>query len=107
MLQRVARLIRNALRPADEIGRYGGEEFIVGLVEAGPEGAKRIAERVREKIADTPFEFGGVRAEVTVSIGIAAMSPKCNQTDVLLREADKALYAAKHAGRNRVMIAPA
>lgn len=105
VLQRVARLIRNALRPADEIGRYGGEEFIVGLVEAGPEGAQRIAERVREKIANTPFEFSGVRATVTVSIGIATLSPKCNQPDALLREADKALYAAKHAGRNKVMLA--
>jgi diguanylate cyclase (GGDEF)-like protein len=102
VLRRVTALAQNLLRVGDLFGRWGGEEFIVLMPETALVQAVEVAERVRTACATMQFEDGKVRASVTVSIGAAQF--QLNETaDTLVARADKALYAAKSAGRNRVV----
>ncbi|UGB37349.1 GGDEF domain-containing protein [Frateuria soli] len=98
--------IRGTLRAGNAIGRIGGEEFVVLAPDTGLEQAMVLAERIRRTIESTPLLVEGHLLQLTVSIGAAAAEPGA-QEDVmnLLQRADAALYAAKHAGRNRVMAA--
>lgn len=97
---------KHVLRSHDLIGRIGGEEFCILLPEVGPEGAARVAEKLREAIAALPFAFDGQLLSATVSIGIASLA---NGDDLsrLMRRADKALYSAKEAGRDRFIASAA
>jgi two-component system, cell cycle response regulator len=98
-----ARALRH-VRSVDLIGRLGGEEFIVVMPETNLGGAAVVADRLRAAIAHEPFVLrdSGERLPVTISIGIAAAS-RNEDLDRVLKRADDALYAAKHAGRNRVV----
>jgi len=101
-LRAVAAILRDTLRLSDLPGRYGGEEFGVVLPGIDIAGASAIAERIRKRIEvsvleDTP----GVR--VTASIGYAALAPEDHDHGAWIARADRALYAAKAAGRNRSM----
>ena len=93
--------LAGALGEPDRAYRYGGEEFCLLLAETDVTGARTLAERAREQIA-LPFE-GTMRA-LTASFGVTAWQPD-DTFDTLFRRADRALYSAKHAGRNRVEIA--
>ncbi|HET6803870.1 MAG TPA: GGDEF domain-containing protein [Frateuria sp.] len=97
--------IRATLRAGNAIGRIGGEEFVVLAPDTSLEQALVLAERIRGTVESTPLLVDGHLLQLTVSIGVAATEP--GETDVarLLQRADAALYAAKHAGRNRVMAA--
>lgn len=101
-----SRLLRTRLRPQDISARLGGEEFAVLLPDTGAEAAWQIAERLRTAIAAQTIAYGGATFGITASIGVAgypAEDPADAATpDALLRMADRALYAAKHAGRDRV-----
>jgi diguanylate cyclase (GGDEF)-like protein/PAS domain S-box-containing protein len=103
-LRAIALLIQHGVRQTDIIARYGGEEFSAILINTGKEGAKRIAERVRRNVADTRFpnERFQPNGDLTVSIGVGTFSPSISTLTGLIRDADKALYRAKRAGRNRV-----
>lgn len=108
-LVRVAQAMEDTLnRPADLAARYGGEEFVGLLVDTDSEGARLLAERVRVRvegleIAHVPSD---VAAVLTVSLGAAAVVPKSGmRPEDLVDLADKALYAAKQRGRNRVVLA--
>ena len=90
------------IRPPDIIGRYGGEEFVIGLVECDQAGALQIAERIRLKIAQDPFAWEHHVTAVTVSIGVVMLSPEIDQVETLIARADQAMYHAKRKGRNRV-----
>jgi diguanylate cyclase (GGDEF)-like protein len=87
--------------------RYGGEEFVVILPETDAKGAETAAERLRALIAGTAVEVGGESIWVTVSAGVAALREQDEGLDALVARADQALYGAKRAGRNRVMVAAA
>jgi diguanylate cyclase (GGDEF)-like protein len=101
-LRAFARLLRRHLRPFDLVGRYGGEEFIVLLSGACQASALTAAERLRTLIADTPFDVRGI-IRLTASIGIVASEPPHEVPfATLLASADRALYRAKHSGRNQV-----
>jgi two-component system cell cycle response regulator len=103
VLRDVARLLRDALRTVDSVGRYGGEEFLAILPHTSYEDAVQTAERVRAAIAGHAFKFGERELRITVSAGVATYPSESTDTPVaLIREADKALYRAKEAGRNRV-----
>ena len=105
VLKDVAEILRGAVRSADFVARYGGEEFVVVLPETSVEGALHFAERLRERIATTPFSGGGsgVTLELSASIGVALFpGPRITSVDDLLAAADGALYRAKSDGRNRV-----
>lgn len=109
-LRAVAGLVRALLRRSDVLARYGGEEFAVILPQAGREEALEIAERVREHIAAAPVAIGdGGEASVTVSIGVATLAPAMPGDPAalgarLVEAADRGVYAAKAAGRNRVVL---
>lgn len=100
VLQDVAYTMRAALRAGDSIYRVGGEEILVILPGAGEAGAVEIAERLRTAVR----ERRPVGAPVTVSIGVAVSGPGRVDTDELISCADAALYSAKAAGRDRVMV---
>jgi diguanylate cyclase (GGDEF)-like protein len=104
----VASVINDQLkRPADMVARYGGEEFMVILPETDKEGAQRLAEQVREALESRAIEhaFSSAGNRVTVSAGGATLVPGSDGgPELLLREADIALYRAKRMGRNRVQV---
>lgn len=101
VLREMAQLLRETLRTTDLLGRSGGEEFVAVLPHTSPEEARQTAERIRYRVQQTRFHAAG--AEVRVSVGMASCpSAAIDSPDALLREADKALYRAKEAGRNRV-----
>jgi diguanylate cyclase (GGDEF)-like protein len=104
-LQRVARVIRETVRSVDFPARYGGEEFAVIVPQIDNASLAAIAERVREGIESMPAPKDG--AAVTVSIGASIFPDDGNAVDVLFRAADERLYAAKKAGRNRVVVGSA
>jgi diguanylate cyclase (GGDEF)-like protein len=89
------------IRSIDRFGRYGGEEFLLILPDMPPEGAERALERLRAIIADLDWSAFSPGMKVTISAGVATF--RANETpDTLLARADRALYAAKARGRNRV-----
>ncbi|MEU8816572.1 GGDEF domain-containing protein [Actinoplanes sp. NPDC048796] len=102
VLVEVADRLHAAVRPGDLVARYGGEEFAVLLPGAGPAEAADIADRLRRAIAATPIAVAGDRFhQVTVSVGVAATQAP----EEMVLSADRALYASKNAGRDRVTIA--
>ncbi len=109
VLRQVARIVQKKARTVDLVARYGGEEFVIVLIESGPEGAAERAENLRAAIERQAFPaeetqpLGGL----TVSGGYATF-PECGSTpEELIDAADKALYEAKRAGRNRMRAAEA
>ena len=90
------------LRTNDLLGRFGGEEFIVLLPETDEEGAFHTAERIRQKLESTSVMYEESEIFITASIGLANLHKDAN-IDQIVDRADTALYAAKHAGRNRVI----
>jgi two-component system, cell cycle response regulator len=105
VLAEVGRLIRATIREVDVSARYGGEEFVSYLSEAPAQGAIRAAERIREAIERNPFALEGLTIQVTISIGVACFPDHGGEIKSLVARADKALYAAKESGRNRVCLA--
>ncbi len=100
VLQTLARHMKNSLRGADVAARYGGEEFSILLPQTALTEAKAIAERLREEVATAEFP----NRKITISIGVATFSPNIKTAEELISAADKALYEAKHKGRNNVQI---
>lgn len=105
LVQAVAR-IRESLRAGDLPGRLGGEEFIVLMPNTDGASAAAAAERIRESFSGQPLDLDGQRRAVTLSIGVAVLAPADRQFSQLLQRADRAMYAAKHAGRDLVMSDP-
>lgn len=103
VLIELARRVNAAIRDIDSLARYGGEEFVLILPETDVEGGRRTAEKIRAAIADAPFD-GDPPANVTISVGIATYPVHGKDKDELYNNADIAMYAAKRAGKNRVMI---
>ena len=109
-LIRVAQAIAQVpQRPTDLVARYGGEEFAVILSNTDSDGALKIAEEIQLAIATLaiPHEKSEVSDRITLSIGTASIIPALSQqVDVLIKQADQALFAAKGEGRNRTIVAP-
>lgn len=103
VLRKVAQVIRENVRQSDIPARYGGEEFGVLFYHAGKEKALIITERIRQSVEDLLVKTGGVEIGVTVSIGLAEYPREASNKNTLIQEADARLYAAKRAGKNRVM----
>jgi diguanylate cyclase (GGDEF)-like protein/PAS domain S-box-containing protein len=105
VLIELADICRRALREPDVVGRIGGEEFAILFPQTACDQAYEIAERLRMAIAaaEIPIEHG-LPVHFTVSLGITSFAESDTNIDMLLSRADKALYEAKHNGRNRVVI---
>lgn len=101
VLRAAAGIIKNAVRNVDVVGRYGGEEFIV-LMHSNFEIAKKAAERIRQNVEHAQIDIGDREISVTISIGLAEFTASDSYEEVV-RRADSNLYAAKNAGRNRVV----
>lgn len=103
-LQTVARLLKDNLRGIDLVGRYGGEEFVLGLVGADQTDGLKIAEDLRVSIEREKIHYDSKTFSVTVSMGLATLWPHLTLTQ-LIKRADQALYQAKNNGRNQVVVA--
>ncbi|HTQ11154.1 MAG TPA: GGDEF domain-containing protein, partial [Fimbriimonadaceae bacterium] len=102
----VAAVMRQAVRAEDTICRYGGEEFVAILPELAADDALARAESIRHLVSELRlFHRGEALREITISIGIAVYPQNGETVDHLLSTADRALYEAKHMGRNRVVLA--
>ncbi len=113
VLREVASRIKSELRLSDALGRFGGEEFVVLLIDTHAKGARHVAERIRTSIGNRAFELnGGKTCKATVSIGVSTLSnhKSGKSSEAIAQEfvgqADLALYQAKNAGRNCVVCIP-
>ena len=109
-LQHFAETIRRGLRRDDIVGRYGGEEFVVAFICSSKQSLVLrnrfiVAEKVRAALENAPFTYSGKTVPLTASIGVAQLQPGEDDLDQIIRRADKAMYRAKEAGRNRVVVA--
>lgn len=104
VLRRIAGLIQERTRKSDIVARTGGEEFIVLMPNTGLHNARHLAESLRSAVEKEMFvSDDGTAFNTTVSAGVVSWSPQLSSAEGLLSECDRSLYAAKHAGRNRVV----
>lgn len=99
VIKAIADILKTSTRDSDLVARYGGEEFCVILPDLDIDQAAKIAERIRHSIAEKPC--AGVK--ITASLGVSSIEQDANKPEELVNQADKALYAAKNSGRNRVI----
>ncbi len=105
VLQQIARRVGDRLRPEQVFARAGGEEFVVLSPEMEVEGAGRLAEKLRRLIAAEVFRYADLEVEITCSFGVAALEGDMKRRRDLYEAVDRAMYAAKRDGRNRVTVA--
>lgn len=103
VLQQLAGIFKSTARDTDAVARFGGDEFVIVLPDTGWQGALTFAERLRRRVDDYTFGPPGTPMSITISIGVAlGRGSDPISSEMLLKEADNALYKAKTAGRNRV-----
>ena len=103
VLRDVGARMKSGVRDFDTVARYGGEEFVIVLANTRLQRAREIAERVRQRVRQTPIHVDGHRVPMTISQGIACARPG-DDVESLIGRADKALYKAKEAGRDSVEV---
>ncbi|MCM8800588.1 MAG: GGDEF domain-containing protein [Candidatus Omnitrophica bacterium] len=104
ILKEIAKILKENIRQIDIIGRYGGEEFSLILIETDKPQAEFAAERIRKTISDKTIKIYDEQLKLTVSIGVATFPIDGKDAKTILDNADKALYKAKIMGRNRICI---
>ncbi|MCL2605444.1 MAG: GGDEF domain-containing protein [Defluviitaleaceae bacterium] len=95
--------VRHVLKQETVIARYGGEEFVIIMPGVGYENALKTAQRVSRVVSNSPFYINDMEIEVTASFGVASKTDDIKELAEIINSADKAMYRAKEAGRNRVM----
>ncbi len=105
VLQKASEALLSGVRDVDFVARWGGEEFLVVLPDTDTEGARLVAERLRQKVAEATCEHQGKTFHVTTTVGVATLLPGETAEQSIAR-ADTALYDGKRGGRNRVVLAP-
>ncbi len=105
VLLSLSQVLRSEVRPFDVLARFGGDEFVIMLVDTNQEQAHAIAERIRKMVEQTPLVFDFHTLTVCVSVGITSTHPADSELGSILKRGDDALYRAKQAGRNCVVIA--
>jgi diguanylate cyclase (GGDEF)-like protein len=103
VLKGLAHTLQNCCRSSDLIVRYGGEEFLILLVDCDPKTAMEVAEKIRLNVEDQQFRFEGVSLRKTLSIGVSQFPGDTSAFWECVKFADVALYQAKETGRNRVI----
>jgi len=104
VLRLVTKVLMHNLRSTDFIARFGGEEFVILFPSTSADEAYRATEKLRQAIADSPFNFKGERVEVSISFGVAEVASE-DDAENLFTRADQALYRAKQRGRNQTQLA--
>jgi two-component system, cell cycle response regulator len=104
VLKTLAALARELVRPEQIFARVGGEEFVILSPETDADGGGALAERLRERFAHHEFLYGTAQVPITCSFGVAEVAEKITTPEALYNAADRALYAAKTDGRNRVRV---
>jgi diguanylate cyclase (GGDEF)-like protein len=104
VLREVSRRLAEGVRVSDQLGRYGGEEFLVLLPETDTQGGQILAERLRQVVESEPIESHGHSLNITISLGLTELHGGCLTYEQLIHEADQALYQAKAQGRNQVIL---
>jgi two-component system, cell cycle response regulator len=102
-LQHLVATLRADIRQIDLLGRLGGEEFAIALLDMPCATAKSIAERLRVRVAEAQIQFGDRLVRMTISVGLAIQLESDRSIEQTLARADDALYHAKGGGRNRVV----
>ncbi len=103
ILRQLAATIKTRIRREDVLARYGGEEFSIVLPEIDSANATVFAEKIRSLVERTVFEFEEIRIPLTISLGVACLTPDLQTAVDLIKIADERLYMAKEQGRNRVV----
>jgi diguanylate cyclase len=104
VLSVVAECLANSIRSTDFVARYGGEEFVMLLPGTTLPDALRLVEEMREAVTQLGFHFRGAPVSITISCGITALVDG-DEADAAFDRADRAMYQAKDAGRNRIVSA--
>lgn len=104
VLKRVAEVLKHTARTHDVVCRIGGEEFLMICPDSDAQAAGQCAERLRQAVAAMRIQVGNVTLQVTISLGVAAMTAAMRGPEAMVKAADQAVYAAKQAGRNRSCI---
>jgi diguanylate cyclase (GGDEF)-like protein len=105
VLQEFSARMLSVLRPYDNAGRYGGEEFLIVLPGSDEKAAGKVAERIRSNICNKPMSHSGKIIPLTVSMGVLAINPSDGGTiETLIDAVDQALYKAKAQGKNCVVV---
>ena len=103
-LTHLVALVKGRIREADVFCRYGGEEFGLIMLQTPAQQAQQVAEQLRMLVANAPLQHGNRLIDMTISLGISDASDPDATPDTLIEQADRALYRAKHSGRNRVCV---
>lgn len=105
VLYEVARIIEKYIRKGDVAARFGGEEFIVLLIECGKKNAFKTAERIRKAVEKLSIPYLKKEIRITLSCGISTIAESNSKNDdEIIRQADRALYSSKQNGRNKTTI---
>ncbi|WP_404463158.1 GGDEF domain-containing protein [Vreelandella aquamarina] len=104
VLIRVADVCAEVLRPSDVIGRFGGEEFVVALPNTSTNDAQRVAERLKQRVAELAFTDEMSELSLSVTIGVATTNAEESNLEALIKRADDMLYVGKRSGRDQVVV---
>lgn len=105
VLKKLATILKHICRDSDIVSRYGGEEFFILLPESLPKNAFKFAEKIRQQVDKTSFNFNNEAIKVTISIGVSVKTPDMNyDLNDLISCADKGLYKAKNSGKNQTIL---
>ncbi|MCS7278095.1 MAG: GGDEF domain-containing protein, partial [Aquificaceae bacterium] len=103
VLKEVSKVVVDSVRESDIVVRYGGEEFMVLLIDVQNGKSEEVAEKIRQAVEKHDIEISGRSLKKTVSIGVVEFPSDCDKIWQCIKFADVALYRAKEAGRNRVV----
>lgn len=104
VLKKLARIMKDQIRGIDCISRWGGEEFLIMLVETDLDDGQKVAERIRKNIEETEFEFKDSKMTVTITCGLSAHHGADDTIESCIKRADQALYKGKGQGKNRIFV---
>lgn len=103
VLKKISKILKKAVRKTDLCGRYGGEEFVILLLDTGADEAQKVATNLKNKIASTKFSYKGEQLKMTISAGVCQYNSAYNTYPQWIDAVDDALYQAKRNGRNKVI----